>query len=286
MKIPALRKYRKNWIALAGMLFSNGCIASSEDPASDWSNMVNRALQAQPHWATMIGVPSTGLTQGFRYHYTRQYQPNGTEITNYGSNKGLELIVSEDTQVQFGVPSYIDRETLKTSTAGWGDENVLAKHRFTSANEENGNYVFSGSLGLSMPTGNSPFTSHSAIYTPALAFGKGWGTRQRQIAVQSLIACAIPDHNLSTLGIPISWNTGLQARVFRHIWPEIEANYTHWNKGPFDGKNQLIVTYGLVFDNRIMNREKMTLGLGYQEAKGTGITTFGRAWVLMAKFSF
>ena len=89
MKSFPLCKCRKNWIALAGVLLSNGCMASSEEPASDWSNMVDRTLQAQPHWATMIGVPSTGLTQGFRYHYSRQYQPNGTEIENFGSNKGL-----------------------------------------------------------------------------------------------------------------------------------------------------------------------------------------------------
>ena len=72
------------------MLFSNGCMAYSEDPASDWSNMMDRALQAQPHWATMIGFPSTGLTQGFRYHYTRQYQPKGrrsqTTAVTRGSN--------------------------------------------------------------------------------------------------------------------------------------------------------------------------------------------------------
>lgn len=234
----------------------------------------------------MLGVPSTGLTQGFRYHYTTQYLDNGSVVRNYGSNKGLELILGENFQVQIGVPAYIDRETPQTTTGGWGDEALLGKYRFISANEENGNYVLSGSLGLSLPTGSPGFTTHSTIFTPTLAAGKGWGTRQSGLDIQSLISFSVPDHNLSTLGLPVSWNTGLQAHVLGHIWPEIEANYTHWSNGPYDGKSQLMVTYGVAFVYRVMDREKLTFGIGYQEPRGTSFSTFRRGWITLGKLSF
>ena len=268
------------------MMLLSGHALASGDLQPDWPEAAVQTQDLQPHWASMLGVPSTGLTQGFRYHYTAQTLANGTEITNYGSNKGLELILSDNFQVQIGVPAYIDKETQKSSTSGWGDEAVLGKYRFSSANEESGNYVLSGSLGLSLPTGSTGFTSHSTIFTPVLAAGKGWGTRQREIDVQSLVSFGIPDHNLSNLGMPLSWNTGVQARVFRHFWPEIEANYTHWYKGPYDGRNQFLLTYGFVFDYRIMEREKLTLGIGYQEPKGTSFSAFAREWISMMKISF
>ncbi len=274
---------RKKLLALIGMIFLSKSAFASGDSSPDW---LFQTQNSQPHWASMLGVPSTGLTQGFRYHYTTQYLGNGTKVRNYGSNKGLELILSDNFQAQIGVPAYIDKEAQKSSSTGWGDEAVLGKYRLLSENEKSGNYVVSGSLGLSLPTGSPGFTSRSTIFTPILAAGKGWGTRQQGIDVQSLISFSIPDHNLSTLGMPVSWNTGLQAHVLRHFWPEIEANYTHWNKGPYDGKNQLLVTYGVVFDYRIMDREKITLGIGYQEPKGTRFSTFGREWISMMKLSF
>ena len=264
-------------------LLAMGAHASDD---ANWYDLSANTQELQPHWASMLGVPSTGLTQGFRYHYTTQYLYNGSVVRNYGSNKGLELILGENFQVQVGVPAYIDRETPQTTTGGWGDEALLGKYRFLSANEENGNYVLSGSLGLSLPTGSPGFTTHSTIFTPTLAAGKGWGTRQSGLDIQSLVSFSVPDHNLSALGLPISWNTGLQAHVLRHVWPEIEANYTHWNNGPFDGKNQLLVTYGVAFAYRVMDREKLTFGIGYQEPRGTSFSTLSREWITMAKLSF
>ncbi|HQT26666.1 MAG TPA: hypothetical protein PLK99_08740 [Burkholderiales bacterium] len=265
------------------LLLSKSLSASS---LSDFLEKASQTQEMQPHWASMLGVSSTGLTQGFRYHYTTQDFDNGTQVRNYGSNKGLELILSERFQVQIGVPAYIEKDSPKVRTSGWGDEALLGKYRFLSANEENGNYVVSGSLGLSLPSGSTGFTSRSAIFTPVLAAGKGWGTRQREIAIQSRVSFSVPDRNLSGLGMPVSWNTGLQARTFRHFWPEIEAIYTHWRKGPYDGKNQLLVTYGVVFDYRIMEREKLSLGIGYQEPKGTSPTALSRKWISMMKIAF
>ncbi len=271
-------------ILFAAMLCSSKSLFASDQSA--WLEMASQTQDQQPHWASMLGVASTGLTQGFRYHYTTQYFGNGSQVRNFGSNKGLELILSENFQIQVGVPAYIEKDTPKSASSGWGDEAVLGKYRFFSENEENGNYVVSGSLGLSLPTGSPGFTSRSTIYTPILAAGKGWGTRQREIAVQSLVSFSIPDHNVSGTGIPVTWNTGLQARIFRHFWPEFEVNYTRWKHGPYDGKSQLLMTYGVVFDYRIMEREKISLGLGYQEPKGTSPTALGREWISMMKIAF
>lgn len=265
------------------LLLSKHLFAS---PSSDWLDMASQTQDVQPHWASMLGVPSTGLTQGFRYHYTTQYFANGSQVRNYGSNKGLELILGENFQVQIGVPAFIEKDAQHASASGWGDEALLGKYRFISENEENGNYVVSGSLGLSLPTGSSGFGSRSTIFTPMLAAGKGWGTRQQQVAIQSLVSLGIPDHGMSEIGMPFSWNTGLQARLFRHFWPEIEASYTRWRSGPYDGRSQLLVTYGVVFDYRILEREKVSLGIGYQEPKGASPSSLSRQWISMMKIAF
>lgn len=231
-------------------------------------------------------MSSPRLTQGFRYDYSRQYTSNGT-TTNYGMGKGLELIIAKDFELQVGVPAYIDKQFRFNSLSGLADETVLGRYRFMSANEESGNYIVSGSLGISIPTGSSQLSSHEKIYSPTLAAGKGWGTRHSGFSTQTSLSASVPDNNLSKIGEPVVWSTAFQAHITQHVWPEIETSYTHWHSGPYDGKNQLMLTYGIVlgrFD--IKDRKNLTIGLGYQEPIGTTFSTFAREWIAMAKLSF
>ena len=254
---------------------------------SNWLDNVTKAQEVQPHWEPLLSMNSSRLTQGFRYNYNQQYLPGGSTLTNYGMGKGLELILGENFEAQIGIPAYIDRQTPKTASSGWADETFLGRYRFIAANEENGNYIVSGSFGLSIPTGSDPFSSHSIIFSPTLAAGKGWGTRQYGINIQSSLSASVPDRNLSTIGMPASWATALQAHIFQNFWPEIEANYTHWFKGAYDGKDQLVLTYGIVFGRfEIKNREKLSFGIGYQEPRGTNFSTFSRGWISTVKLSF
>lgn len=250
---------------------------------SNWMSNVTRTQELQPHWESLIGMSSARLTQGLRYDYSQQSLPGGDTLTNYGMGKGLQLILGENFETQIGIPAYIDRQ----GASGWADESILLKYRFTAANEENGNYIVSGLLGLSIPTGTDSLTSHSTVFTPAIAVGKGWGTRQSGVDIQSSLSASLPDSNLDSLGIPVVWNIALQAHALQNIWPEIEASYTHWYNGLHDGKNQLVLTYGITFGRiEIKDREKLTFGFGYQEPVGTDFSTFSRKWVFTTKLSF
>ncbi|MHB1236311.1 MAG: hypothetical protein ACYCY7_02000 [Gallionella sp.] len=91
----------------------------------------------------------------------------------------------------------------KNSSFGWADEALIAKYRFLAANEENGNYIISGLLGLSVPTGSDSISSHSTVFTPSMAAGKGWGTRQHGVDIQSTFSASVPDHGQGNIGIPI-----------------------------------------------------------------------------------
>jgi hypothetical protein len=254
---------------------------------SNWLDNVTRTQELQPHWESLLGMSSPRLTQGFRYGYGQQYLHDGSILTNNGMGKGVELIVGENCEVQIGVPAYMDKQGTKTASSGWADETFLGRYRFLAANEENGNYIISGSLGLSIPTGNAQFSSHSTVLTPTLAAGKGWGTRQHGFNMQSSLSMSVPDHNQSTMGMPISWSTALQGHITQEFWPEIDASYSHWFKGVNDGKNQLVLTYGMVFGHfGIKSREKLTFGIGYQEPIGTKFSTYTRGWISTLKLSF
>lgn len=254
---------------------------------SGWLDNVARTQEIQPHWELLLGMNSPRLTQGFRYNYSRQYLPGGGLAENYGMGKGLELIVSENFEAQIGIPAYLDKQAPRSGLSGWADETFLGRYRLLAANEENGNYIVSCSLGLSVPTGSDQFSSHSTVYTPTFAAGKGWGDRQQGVDLQSSISASVPDHNLSLLGVPVTWATALQAHVWQNLWPEIEASYTHWYKGAFDGKNQLVLTYGVVLGRfALKGREKLTMGIGYQEPRGTNFATFNRGWISTLKLSF
>lgn len=254
---------------------------------SGWLDNVSKTQEIQPHWELLLGMNSPRLTQGFRYNYSRQYLPGGTIAENYGMGKGIELIVGENLEAQIGIPAYIDKQTPRSGSSGWADETFLGRYRLLAANEENGNYIVSCSLGLSLPTGSDQFSSHSTVYTPTFAAGKGWGDRQHGFDIQSSISAGVPDRNLSLLGVPVTWATALQAHVWQNFWPEIESSYTHWHKGALDGKSQLVMTYGVVMGRfELQGRERLTMGIGYQEARGTSFSTFNHGWISTLKLSF
>ena len=254
---------------------------------SDRQDNFSKTRDAQPHWESLLAMASPRLTQGFRYNYARQYSADGSVLENYGMGKGLDLIVGRNFAIQAGVPAYIEKRNNGSGSGGWADEALLGRYRFASASEENGNYIFSGSLGVSIPTGTSRFSAHRTVFTPALAGGKGWGTKFRGFSIQSSISASVPDGNLAGIGMPVSGSAAFQAHSFRYVWPEVEAAYTHWHKGAYDGKNQLVLTYGLVFGRfEIEGRKKLTLGIGYREQAGTRFGTLVREWISMIKLSF
>ena len=252
---------------------------------ADWFAISDAAKEAQPHWMTPVVTVTPRLEQEFRYDQTWQDRPRGVTLDNYGNTKGLEVIPTPDTEVIIGVPGYEVRETPAGRTTGWADETLLLKYRFAAANEERGNYIVTGFLGVTLPTGSEAFTNKKAIVTPTIAAGKGWGTRDAGFDIQSTLGMAIPTGNTAALGKPVIWNTAFQGHIGR-LWPELEVNYTYFKDGPNDGRSQTALTGGLVLGRfELNNRLRLIVGGGYQWVVSS-FKTFNHTWLLTARVAF
>lgn len=87
-------------------------------------------------------------------------------------------------------------------------------------------------------------------------------------------------------GTPLAWNTTLQYRVEKKIWPEVEFNYTYWPDGEHEGLNQLLVTPGFVIGRiPIAGRVGLTVGFGCQFAV-TQYATLNRNFILSGRIPF
>ena len=277
------------FLALASVspvLAAAGNEAAGDDLAARWLATSDAAKEAQPHWMTPLVTVTARLEQEFRYDQSWQSRPRSVEQDNYGGNKGLELIPTADTEVIIGVPAYQTRSSPKGSVSGWSDETLLVKYRFAAANEEHGNRIVTGFLGVSLPSGSKVFTNHHAIVTPTIAAGHGWGSREQGFDVQSTLGVAIPTGDRRTLGVPIAWNTTLQAHVFGKLWPELEANYTRYKDGPNDGHSQLAVTAGIIAGRfEVTRRVRLIVGGGYQKAVSS-FRVFEHSWLLSGRATF
>jgi hypothetical protein len=235
------------------------------DLLTKWFAISDAAKESQPHWITPLVTVTPRLEQEYRYDQTWQARKNDVNFDNYDSGKGLEIIPTTHTEFIIGAPAYQVKTTPKGRTEGWLDETVLGKYRFVAGNEENGNYIVTGFLGYSFPTGSQAFSSNEGIVTPTIAGGKGWGTREMGFNIQSTVGVAIPTANERQIGTITTWNTGLQAHVFGKLWPEIEASRTWYRDGDHAGKNQLALTAGLVAGRfELGSRARLILGAGYQ----------------------
>ena len=234
---------------------------------------------------TPIVTVTPRLEQELRYDQSWQDRPKDVTLDSYGNAKGLELIPSSNTEIIIGLPAYQVRDNAAGRTTGWADETLLLKYRFAAANEEQGNYIVTGFLGVSLPTGSEVFTDHKTIVTPTLAAGKGWGTREAGFDIQSTVGIAIPTGDLATLGSPITWNTTFQAHVGK-LWPEIETSYIHYKNGPDDGKSQTALTAGLVLGRfEFTNRIRLIIGGGYEKVVSS-FKASNDAWLLTARAAF
>ncbi len=251
----------------------------------EWFERSDRVLESQPHWTTPIATITPNLKQEYKYDQLWQDKPKGVDLQNYGFNQGLELITSERTQLTLGVPTYQKETSDRQDKQGFSDESLSLKYRFLSANEENGNYIVTGILGLTIPTGSSEFTTGHTVITPTIAAGKGWGTRKLGFDIQSTLAISYADGNQQELGQPIVWNTAYQAHVGK-LWPEIETNITHYTEGINAGKTQTMITIGVISDSyEISERLKVVIGAGYQRAVSS-FRTIDNNLIITVRFPF
>lgn len=228
-----------------------------------WFDRVSQTQAEQPHWITPLATITPRLEEELRYDQNWERVPGGHDLDIYGG-KGLELIPAERVEVILGIPAY-ESENTSPQKNGWADETFLVKYRILAGNEENGNYILTAFLGLSVPSGGKNYTSDHYAVTPTIAFGKGWGN----FDFQSTLGITIPDNGSAPTGAgtPIAFNTALQYPIAKYFWPELEANYTHWPNGKHEDLNQLFLTPGIVVGRiPIHDRVGLTLGVGYQIA--------------------
>jgi hypothetical protein len=277
------------WCFGAALMVASATLAQDSGNYFDnYFKVVDKTQAEQPHWITPLITVTPRLEEEVRYDFNWQSRNGGVTLDNTGVGKGLEAIPFEPIEVIIGIPAYenLDRPG-KPSETGWADETFLLKCRLFTGNEENGNFIVTAFLGVSVPSGSPSFTQNETIYTPTLAFGKGWGTRSMGFDVQSTIAISLPNADVTKLGEPIVWNTAFQAHVLSEVfWPEIEVNYTHFKDGPNDGRDQVILTSGFVLGRfPIYQRLRGVVGLGHQDAV-SGFHTFNHAWVLSLRAPF
>jgi hypothetical protein len=242
-----------------------GRAASSDNyPFDNWLTKVSEIQSEQPHWVTPLMTVTPRLEQEIRYDQYWESSAGNHNLDSYGGGKGLEFIPFQNTEVIVGIPAYETRNK-PNGTSGFADESLLFKYRLLSANEENGDYIVTAFLGVSIPSGNRYNTEDHEITTPTIAVGKGWGN----FDIQDTLGIQIPD-NGATGGTPIVSNTALQYRIVKWASSEVEFNYTYWPNGDRNGINQLYITPGIVlgkFD--FGKRVGLTVGVGYQIAATT-----------------
>lgn len=263
------------WILLPFLIVTT---ASAADEAADrsslgnpianyfahWFDRVDATMAEQPHWPSPVVTATPRLMQLFRYDISWQSLKGGHDLVNVGYGKGLEFIPSEHIQFVVGIPPY---ETVNTrpTKSGFGDQSFLMKYRFLSANEQQGNYILTGFMGLTVPNGGHSFTTHHYVYSPTIAGGKGFGN----FDIWGTAGFNIPDNagDRTSAGLSVPANLVMQYRVGKYFWPDLEANYTYWASGTREGINQLFITPGFVLGNfHVRGRVALMFGAGCQMA--------------------
>jgi hypothetical protein len=226
-----------------------------------WQTRVNATQAEQPHWMTPLATVTPRLEQEFRFDTSHQQIPTGN-VTNVDGGKGLELIPARHIELLLNLPPYLLHQNPK-AIDGWGDVSFTMKYRFLARNEEHGSAILTAFLGGSIPTGTYKNGSTSAVITPTLAGGKGWG----KFDVQTTLAGTFPVNSVNIVGRTIVSNTAFQAHVIKRLWPEVEINSTNWFGGDNDGKKQTFVTPALIFGRfPIHKRLALSAGAGFQIA--------------------
>ena len=252
--------------------------------------MVSHTQDEQPHWITPLATGTPRLEQEFRLDMFSEVLPTHGHLNNYGAGKGLDLVLAENLQVTIGIPPYESRtpNNGKTLVEGWGDwPALLVKYRFASANEQHGNYIVTGFLQFSVPTGNTAFTNRFYIVQPTIAFGKGWG----DFDVQATLGAQFPTSGASnaenSFGHPVIANVTAQYFLLNFFWPELEANSIWWPDGSKEGKTQLFLTPGIIFGRfTIRDRVRLIFGAGYQFSVSPSVPAYRNNVILTLRSTF
>ncbi|HKD48121.1 MAG TPA: hypothetical protein VKB67_10585 [Rhizomicrobium sp.] len=259
---------------------------------ANWDATAAAARAQQPGWSSPIATTTPLLEQRFRFEIEDQHSGNGASTTILDGGRGLDLIVSENNEIQIALAPYEFRSGTAKSPGhtGFGDWAFLRlKQRLASSPEDQDNYVVSAWLQVQAPVGIAPFTNGEWTFLPTLGFGKGFGS----FDIQATLGGVIPTGNVAALGRQIQSNTALQYHVAKIFWPELEVNWTYYAGGPRDGLNQVFLTPGLTIGRfHLTDATTFTTGFGYQIAiappyRAKPLTpAYGNAFLFSARVNF
>jgi Putative MetA-pathway of phenol degradation len=239
-----------------------------------------RADASQPHWIAPLFTTTPRLLEQLRFDIATQSKA-GFETTNFGGGKGLELIPFANTEILISTPPFVSHDKPGLQD-GVGDMSFLLKYRVASGNEEGGNYVVTAFLGGSVPTGSYSNGATSAMITPTIAAGKGWG----KFDFQTTFGINVPTEHMDKLGTPLAHNIAFQYYVLRKLWPEVEVNSTFWANGSLAGDKQVFLSPGLIGGKfHLWRRLGVTVGGGVQFPV-THFHTVDRTYLTSVRFPF
>jgi outer membrane immunogenic protein len=259
---------------------------------ADWQALVARVRANQPSWATPLITTTGSLLHRYRFDLAEQHVGNGSQTTVLDGGKGVDLIVSDRTEIQIAMPSYDIRNTptgqgVFSGFADWGF--VRVKQQLASSPSSADDYLVSVLLQAQAPTGTPQLTSNAWTFLPTLAFGKGWG----DFSVQASVTGVLPASNVSTLGDQIQTSVAFQYRVMKILSPELEVSWTYWIAGQRDGLNQVFLTPNLIIGRLpLADNLSLTAGFGYQIALAPNFRpspltpSYGNAWVFTTRINF
>ena len=251
-----------------------------DDFVSEWFQRSALAEAEQPHWMAPLFTVTPRLVQQVRYDIGWQSNA-GLSTTNYGGGRGLELIPGEKAEILVSLPPYITHSSPAIHD-GFGDMAFLFKYRAAAGNEKQGNYIVTALFGATVPTGSYSNGATHALLTPSLGLGKGWGN----FDVQSTIGVTLPTGDIDKIGTPLAWNTTLQYRILKKLWPESEVNSNFWANGNNAGKKQVFLSPGLMVGRiHLWKRVGFAVGGGVQIA-ATRFHNYDRNWTTSIRFPF
>lgn len=260
--------------------------------AAAWDDAVAAARASQPEWSSPLVTTTAMLEQRARFDTLFQHAGNGADTVDLDGGKGVDVIVSETTEIQVAAAPYLIRTTPggKGAVSGFNDWPFLrVKERLLASPEDEGDYVLSAWLQTQADTGAAALTTDAFTLAPTLGFGKGFGG----FILQGTLGAVLPTAHESTLGNQMTGNLALQYRLDGVLWPQLEANWTHYFGGLRDGKDQVFLTPGLVLGRFPLNdRLKFTCGAGYQVAVAPAyqpkplLPAYDRAWIVTLRLTF
>lgn len=276
------------WLLVCAIAASAAPLSAQDDSGNfinHWQDRVRETLAQQPSWPIPVITASSGLLQVARTDFVRQVAPSGTDTWIYDNSKGINVVPWYNLEVDVLAPPYIQHNSKAED--GFGDFSMLLKYRVAAGNEENGNYSVSFSLTGSLPTGSYKNGSLAATAGPVLCAGKGFG---KHFDVQSTLGATLPVDDTAKIGRAVQWNSVVQYRVGKFLWPEVENNASFYHEGPNDGRVQNFVTPGLMLskfklDRDPRNRLAMVFGGGMQIAT-SHFHSYNHGLVLTARMLF